>query len=750
MENNKIKVSVIMPVYNGSKYLRECLDSIIYQTLKEIEIICINDGSKDNSLEILQKYADKDDRIVVIDQENQGQGVARKNGLSIAKGEYLSFLDQDDFFDLQLFEKSYNKAISTGADVTIYQSNTFDDSKKEFSKYVSGKKNGIDNEKLPDKDVFSCDDMLEDIFYTFGHELWSKLFKTSFIRANNINFVDRNYGEDKFFLCSALALAEKITVLDEVLVFYRIGIKSASGNLGKISLDFYHSEIALIQKLKEQNVYEKLELGFLKSIISSSIHNLNVQKSYNAFKTVYEHLAQNFEKDFSILKYENYFYAQPEHIFNLYEKMKLIFSISVDEYLEINKQYFIDQTDTSLKISVIIPVYNVEKYLRDCLDSVINQTLTDIEIICVNDGSTDNCGDILREYADKDSRIIILNHINKGLSATRNKGIEIAKGKFIYFLDSDDMIAPYALEKMFTEVTINNLDILFFDAKIIFENDLLELTRDTIKNHFKKRNLTNSVISGAKMLALMQQNKSYNVQSCLYLTNSSFLKQEGILFKEGILYEDNLFLFKLILSANRVKHIEHQLFIYRVRDNSITNQIVKFNHFYGYFITFIEMVNYANNFEYSDDVEEAVVITLNNIRYSVLKYYNLLSNDDEKNKVITLTKLEKYYFDTFFAPKLEIKTNINDVGGLTDRLNWNRNELRKSKKIINKYEETRGLINKYLGQIDYYKTKYEETRGLMNKYKGQVSYHQKDKENLKNSLSYKLGRIITWLPRKLK
>ena len=103
MEEN-IKVSVILPVYNGETYLSECLDAILGQTLKEIEVICVNDGSTDRSPEILREYAARDSRIRVIDQENTGAGAARNNGMAQARGEYLSFLDADDFFEPQMLE----------------------------------------------------------------------------------------------------------------------------------------------------------------------------------------------------------------------------------------------------------------------------------------------------------------------------------------------------------------------------------------------------------------------------------------------------------------------------------------------------------------------------------------------------------------------------------------------------------------------------------------------------------------------
>ena len=113
------KVSIIVPVYNVEKYLKRCLDSLVNQTLKDIEIICVNDGSTDGSLAILNEYVRNDDRIVVINQENSGQSVARNRGIDVAKGEYLGFVDSDDWVSEDYFERLHNSAIQNNAEIAV-------------------------------------------------------------------------------------------------------------------------------------------------------------------------------------------------------------------------------------------------------------------------------------------------------------------------------------------------------------------------------------------------------------------------------------------------------------------------------------------------------------------------------------------------------------------------------------------------------------------------------------------------------
>ena len=121
------KVSVIIPVYNTEVYLRECLDSVVNQTLREIEIICIDDGSTDSSLSILKEYAQKDSRIRVLQQENLHSGVARNAGIAIARGKYLVFLDSDDFFETSMLERMCNQAENDESDIVICSNSVYDD-----------------------------------------------------------------------------------------------------------------------------------------------------------------------------------------------------------------------------------------------------------------------------------------------------------------------------------------------------------------------------------------------------------------------------------------------------------------------------------------------------------------------------------------------------------------------------------------------------------------------------------------------
>lgn len=203
-QKKKIAVSIIIPIYNTGKYLQRCLDSIIHQSLLDIEIICINDSSTDNSLEILKEYAEKDDRIKLIDfKENKGVSVARNAGIDIAKGEYLSFVDSDDCIDLKFYEKLYNKAIEGSADI------------------VKGNLRYIDENNKTLNDFKNLNDKIRENKFNFNCNFSSAIYKASLIKSNQIVFQpDISCGEDRLFQIMALLNSNKIEIIDDVYYNY--------------------------------------------------------------------------------------------------------------------------------------------------------------------------------------------------------------------------------------------------------------------------------------------------------------------------------------------------------------------------------------------------------------------------------------------------------------------------------------------------------------------------------------------------
>lgn len=203
------KVSVIVPVYNTEKFLDKCLNSLINQTLDDIEIICINDGSTDNSLSILEKYANIDSRIKVINQENKKQGAARNSGMRIAIGEYIGFVDSDDWVDLNYYEKLYNMAIQYNADIALATNVRIGNGKTK-------KRLKITEEKVATtlQEKIDIGNQVKNPCPT------NKIYRYAMLKDNSILWPEGVFCEDKIFSIKAIYYANKIVTTPNINYYY--------------------------------------------------------------------------------------------------------------------------------------------------------------------------------------------------------------------------------------------------------------------------------------------------------------------------------------------------------------------------------------------------------------------------------------------------------------------------------------------------------------------------------------------------
>lgn len=227
-----------------------------------------------------------------------------------------------------------------------------------------------------------------------------------------------------------------------------------------------------------------------------------------------------------------------------------------------------DTEKNSPLISVIIPIYNTEKYLAQCVDSVLNQTYQNYEIILVDDGSTDKSGKICDAYAEKDNRITVVHKSNSGQSSARNAALDIAKGKYIYFLDSDDYIGDKLLEKLVKSAEEKNADVVFFEAKSFVDDEENQLS-ENIQSRFeyvRKNKYKNC--NGQEQFIRLNKNKEYYVCTPLHFYKKEYLDKHNIRFKEGIIHEDNLFSATVYLFDGLTVHLPCGDYMRRLRYQS--------------------------------------------------------------------------------------------------------------------------------------------------------------------------------------
>lgn len=213
-------------------------------------------------------------------------------------------------------------------------------------------------------------------------------------------------------------------------------------------------------------------------------------------------------------------------------------------------------------VSIVIPIYNMEKHLRKCLDSVVAQTYGSLEIIPVNDGSTDGSEEIIREYARKDSRIVSVTRKNGGVGAARNSGAEHATGKYLCFVDSDDRLAADYVEKMVTEAEAQNADMVVCSMSYCFADGRVRRRTPKIRRH--------EVITGTMGLREELLGNQYKFHAPNKMVKTSILKENGIVFPEGKIYEDVFTTWKWFLKADRVSLLPEVLYYYlQGREDSI-------------------------------------------------------------------------------------------------------------------------------------------------------------------------------------
>lgn len=576
-------VSVIIPVYNAMPYLQEAVKSIIDQTFTDYELIFVDDGSTDTSLNFLKKLQIEDQRITVLHQINKGAGVARNYGMNKAKGKYLLFLDADDIFLPNLIFEAVKCAEKNNADITIYKFQSYHNitMRKENCDYAFRKEQWSGR-------IVNWHNNPQKIFTSFNPCAWNKLFKKSFIDSNGLRFQDNKRTNDLYFTTMAMALAERIALLDKVLLQYRIGNCNSSQATNSIAeFDFFKALMSVKESLEKNKLMLNLHKSFNELITDTIIHNIKVSKDngvniYNFMcKTGLKKLDVNISE---LPRLEDFFSRY--YLLALKEQMR---KAAATKAVLLNDS----EINMGIKVSVIIPIYNVQKYLLTCLKSVSDQTLENIEIIAVNDGSSDNSLELLIEYGKDD------------------------------------------------------LEVVFFDADSFFEFNDVNLKKEFSRynNYYKRRGNYLKTCSGMDLLIDMYKNDEYRASAVLQFIKRSFYLKNNLSFYPGLLYEDNLFTFKELTLAGKTAHIKEILFHRRIRENSIVTQKKTFYDVYSYYICWQEMLKIKSELQLKNRTSERIV---NNLIYDIKKSYINMFYDlsaHEKENILFLPDTERVYWN---------------------------------------------------------------------------------------------------------
>lgn len=641
-------VSVIVPVHNAERHLPSALESIRRQTLTDFEVILVDDGSTDSSGTILAEFAASDPRARLISGPAVGSaGAARNAGLAIASGDYLAFLDADDYFVPTMLAELHQRAVTDDADVVACKFRIYNEVTRETTpaNWV------LRLEHLPRTRPFAPDAVGHHLFFAFNPAAWNKLFRTRFIRESGLEFQSLRRTNDAYFTFMALALAERISYLDRYLVNYRTAnVDSLQGTIDETPLEFVEALDAMRATLIATGRWEKLERAFVNQALTLCLTNLKRPKTPAGFLEVYEALRTDVFTRFGVLGRPAEYFVRP----GLPRDRDFILERTPEEYLFTK---FRDATATTEKaraelkqalrevdmrgrrpsgpvapapaaeretptaeveavaaeveavaavatsdapdVSVIIPVYNTLAFVSDCLDSVRRQTGCSLEIICVDDGSSDGSGEVLDAAAEEDPRIRVIHQGNGGLSSARNTGIAAATGRYICFIDSDDYWRLDAIADLVRQADEAALDVLLFDAMSLRDDGVSDELWDEYQAYYERQHY-DGVRTGPELLAAMHRPREYRASACLYLARRALLVERELRFYPGITHEDNLFTFEVLLQSERASHTQTALYARRVRAGSIVTTGAQVAAARGYFVTCVEMFRFLQRHDPGD------------------------------------------------------------------------------------------------------------------------------------------------------
>jgi len=342
---------------------------------------------------------------------------------------------------------------------------------------------------------------------------------------------------------------------------------------------------------------------------------------------------------------------------------------------------------SSPKVTVIITAHNVDKYIKECVDSVVNQAFNDIEVICINDCSTDGTTEILNSYLD-DPRVAIINMKHSmGPSVARNAGMKIAKGEYVMFVDGDDYIVENSIELLYKKATENNLEVLLFDSVNFYDNKKVE---EEFKNKFKPHSRTvalDNVVSGNTVIQQLMKAGEYRAVVWLKFVKHSYLESLNIEFIPGIIHEDEAFTPMLVAPADRVMCMKDRLYMHRFREKSIMTSKLSAKNFDGYFIAHHYLMARYISGGYKDI---GLFLRAKAMYNSAVLRYKKLSKEDKKNILITAPEVYRYLFENTFIQAMDLHKELAE------------------------------------------------------------SAYKEELDEIKNSRSYKIGQMIAFIPRKMR
>ena len=503
------KISIIVLLKNQREYIEQCLESIVKQSYSNFEVLLLNNGLGTNIKEICLSYLEKDYRFSYLEINANNRSSAYNVGIHKSTGEYLTFIDSDDWIEGNYLEVLIENLRNHKTDMVITSYKIFETDQKYYLRtYAKNESEFMEFGTITGKEFIEKYPKLVEMDFSFAN-LFSKLYRRDLIEG--------------------LLFDEELMYNEDLEFNFRVYRRASNISFVKIATYVLRNYENKIENFDEKLCrYQEL--------------------------LVYKRICEEIQA----LNYANIYYIQ---------KLKKLLN-NVDEVLPF--QQLLEQLEENITypnqlISIIIPIYKVEEYLRQCLESVEKQTYPNFEVLLVNDGSPDNSEQICLEFVEKDARFKYIQKENGGLSDARNRGIIEAKGEYITFIDSDDYVEEFYVEELYSAAIRNHSDVVlsryqeYDNGEIVFYMHHLET--DEIQ------------YSGQEFIKKLPELETHNL---LFITSWGNLYHRRlfnhILFPKGKVLEDLRTSYKLFMECTHVTYVVKELYIYRNRPESITKK----------------------------------------------------------------------------------------------------------------------------------------------------------------------------------
>lgn len=609
----KPKVSIIVPIYNVEEYIEQCVNSILQQTLDEIEVILVNDGSTDKSLEKIKKIAENDARVVIINNSHASgnSGMPRNQALMKATGEYIAFVDSDDWIEKSMLEVLYNEAVIQSADIAA------------SGGFYREKENDIEEVKVANGQFLPEKNTRAELFLGGQFPIvWYRIYKKDLIVNNGIRFGETKTSADLPFAFKALFKANKVVQVEGSYYHYRFNRVGSTieRRKGEDAFELLKSYENIENFLRKNNAYAEYIPYVVFKAIGDYTYNLRLldEKYHNAFSIAIAKLVAVHKSETSKTQIFNKYWLSVLEKLEQYEKLE-------DDVLNsiLSKQV------NNPKMTIIMPAHNVEKYISKSVDSILNQKLKELEIIIINDGSTDNTQSKINNFLEKDNRIksIELNLASGNAGTPRNIGLAVATGEYIGFVDSDDYITPSMFETLFNEAKIKNADIVSQSSFMRVENGIDKKISIDYKEFYDIKD----------RLGIYRSNYFSNIWNRIY--KKDLIKSNSIYFPNIYLSEDMCFSFVTHAFASRAVKVGGCYYYYNYNRNDSTTKLRTMEKGVEILKSFEQIKEYFESFKLYDQLEDEILEKkLNSISYT----YDRL---EEKYKADFIVKAKQVYDD---------------------------------------------------------------------------------------------------------